>query len=203
MFTGIITDVGTLAGKTPFGDGARLLIDCQYEAAGIDIGASIACAGVCLTVTAIEKAGNRTRFAVDVSGETMDKTTVGTWQVGDPINLERPLKAGDELGGHIVSGHVDGVAEIVARDDHEDMTVFRLSPPADLLPLIAAKGSVALDGTSLTVIDADDTFTIMTIPHTMAATTWGERRVGDMVNIEVDTIARYVARLVAVRAPGS
>ncbi|MCF3936352.1 riboflavin synthase [Acuticoccus sp. M5D2P5] len=199
MFTGIITDIGTLVAKTPFGDGARLLIDCQYDAAGIEIGASIACAGVCLTVTALEDGGNRTRFAADVSGETMEKTTVGSWEIGDAINLERPLKAGDELGGHIVSGHVDGVAEIVARDDHEEMTVFRFAPPKELVSLIAEKGSVALDGTSLTVIEADDTFTVMTIPHTMGATTWGNRKVGDVVNIEVDTIARYVARLVAVR----
>lgn len=199
MFTGIITDVGRIVEVTPFGDGARLTVACASPAGSIAIGASIACSGVCLTATTVAPDGAGARFTVDVSGETMDKTTVGAWRVGTRINLERSLKAGDELGGHIVSGHVDGRAEIVGRDDGEGMTVFRLAPPVHLLPLIASKGSVALDGTSLTVNEAADTFTIAMIPHTLAVTTWGERRAGDLVNIEVDTIARYVARLAAFR----
>ena len=199
MFTGIITDVGRLAGRTPFGDGARLAIQSAYDPATIAIGASIACSGCCLTVTTVEPAGNGARFTVDVSAESMDKTTIGSWRDADGINLERSLKAGDELGGHIVSGHVDGRAEIVERVDHEEMSVFRFAAPAHLLPLIAAKGSVALDGTSLTVNEVGDTFTVALIPHTLAVTTWGERHAGDAVNIEVDTIARYVARLVGVR----
>lgn len=199
MFTGIITDVGRIVETAPFGDGARLTLACASPAETIAIGASIACSGVCLTATTVAPEGAGSRFTVDVSGETMDKTTIGAWRVGTRVNLERSLKAGDELGGHIVSGHIDGRAEIVSRDDREGMTVFRFAPPAHLLPLIAPKGSVALDGTSLTVNEAADTFTIAMIPHTLAVTTWDERRPGDPVNIEVDTIARYVARLAAFR----
>ena len=200
MFTGIITDVGRLAAKTPHGDGARLAIDCGYDAAGIDIGASIACAGVCLTATTVEPTDGGARFTVDVSAESMDKTTIGAWAVGSRINLERSLKAGDELGGHLVSGHVDGYAEIVERVDEEGMAVFRFAPPTSLVPLIAPKGSVALDGTSLTVNTVGQTFTVAMIPHTLAVTTWADRGPGDVVNIEADTIARYVARLMDVRA---
>lgn len=200
MFTGIITDVGRLAGREPFGDGARLAITCAYDPATIAVGASIACSGCCLTVTTVAPAGNGARFTVDVSAETMDKTTIGSWREGDPVNLERSLRAGDELGGHLVSGHVDGRAELLSRDDQEGMTVLRFAPPTDLLPLLATKGSVALDGTSLTVNDVGDTFTVALIPHTLAVTTWGERQAGDFVNIEIDTIARYVARLVEAGA---
>jgi riboflavin synthase len=195
MFTGIITDVGRLADKTPHGDGARLAIATAYDPASIAIGASIACAGVCLTATTVEPWDDGARFTVDVSAETMDKTTIGGWQVGEPINLERSLKAGDELGGHLVSGHVDGRARIVERLDEEGMSVFRFAPPPALVPLIAPKGSVALDGTSLTVNAASDTFTVAMIPHTLSVTTWSEKTPGDEVNIEADTIARYVARL--------
>lgn len=199
MFTGIISDVGTIVAREPFGDGARLTIETAYDAASIAIGASIACAGCCLTVTTLEARPSGSRFTVDVSSESMDKTTIGTWAVGQAINLERSLKAGDELGGHLVSGHVDGRAEIVDRADEEGMTTFTFRPPAELLPLIAHKGSVALDGTSLTVIEPGTTFSVAMIPHTLAVTTWGDRQKGDRVNIEVDTIARYVARLVDAR----
>ncbi|MEM8855174.1 MAG: riboflavin synthase [Pseudomonadota bacterium] len=200
MFTGIVTDVGRLAAKEPLGtDGARLAIDCHYDAAGIAIGASIACSGVCLTVTDLAPLEEGARFSVDVSAETMDKTTIGRWSLGEPINLERSLKAGDELGGHMVSGHVDGTATIIERTDAPEMSVLRFNPPEALLPLIAPKGSVALDGTSLTVNEVGDTFTVAMIPHTLAVTSWHAKAVGDRVNIEVDTIARYVARLVSFR----
>ncbi|RAH98744.1 riboflavin synthase [Acuticoccus sediminis] len=219
MFTGIITDVGTITRCEAFGDGARLTIASAYPVESIAIGASIACSGCCLTVTTLEPHGTGSAFSVDVSGETMDKTTIGSWKTGDRINLERSLKAGDELGGHLVSGHVDGRAEIVERVDGEEMTTFRFAPPPQLMPLLAHKGSVALDGTSLTVNDPTDTiatapiphsglnepgetFTVAMIPHTLAVTTWADRRPGDLVNIEVDTIARYVARLVGARIAG-
>lgn len=201
MFTGIITDVGRIVATEPFGDGARLTIACASPAGSIAVGASIACAGVCLTATSVAPDGAGARFTVDASAETMAKTTVGDWAVGTRVNLERSLKAGDEMGGHIVSGHVDGRATIVSRDDRADMTGFRFAPPREFLPLVAPKGSVALDGTSLTVVEAGDTFTVAMIPHTLAITTWGERRAGDVVNFEVDTIARYVARLVSARTP--
>jgi len=203
MFTGIITDVGTVAATSALGDGARLAIRCGYDPSSIAVGASIACSGVCLTATTVEPADRGALFTVDVSAETMDKTTVGGWGVGARINLERSLKAGDELGGHLVSGHVDGRAAIVERRDEDGMTVFRFAPPAALVPLIAPKGSVALDGTSLTVVETGDTFTVAMIPHTLAVTTWAERRPGDAVNIEADTIARYVARLLAARMPAA
>lgn len=200
MFTGIITDVGRLEAKDPFGNGARLAIACTYPSDGIAVGASISCGGCCLTVTGVEPHDAGARFTVDVSAETMDKTTIGHWSIGERINLERSLRAGDELGGHLVSGHVDGVALIVGRTDGADMSWFTFEPPRTLLPLLATKGSVALDGTSLTVNEADKTFSVAMIPHTLSVTTWGERQVGQQVNIEVDTIARYVARLVEWRA---
>jgi len=199
MFTGIITDVGRIDAVAPFGDGVRLAILSRYDPATIPIGASIACSGCCLTVTTLAPHDGGVRFTVDASAETLDKTTLGGWRVGTAINLERSLKVGDELGGHLVSGHVDGRAEILARDDGEDMSRFTFAPPASLLPLIATKGSVALDGTSLTVNDAQDTFSVAMIPHTLKVTTWQDRRPGDLVNIEIDTIARYVARLAAMR----
>lgn len=200
MFTGIITDIGRIVQKTPFGDGARLEIETRYPADSIAIGASIACGGCCLTVTTCTPTASGARFSVDVSAESMDKTTIGTWNVGTRINLERSLRAGDEMGGHIVSGHVDGRAKIASRHDEEGMSTFLFDPPAHLLPLLATKGSVALDGTSLTVNDAGSTFSVAMIPHTLAVTTWQERQPGDWVNIEVDTVARYVARLMESRA---
>jgi len=202
MFTGIITDVGTLASAVPFGAGARLSIDCGYAAQTIPIGASIACSGVCLTVTTLSPRGSGTRFTVDVSAESMARTTVGSWSAGTRINLERSLRLGDEMGGHLVFGHVDGTAEIVSRQDEEGMSVFRFAPPAGLARLVAHKGSVALDGTSLTVNEASDTFTVAMIPHTLAVTTWAGRVPGDVVNIEVDMLARYVARQLEWREGG-
>ncbi len=201
MFTGIITDIGMVESVERAGGGLRLAIDSAYDPASIAIGASICCAGVCLTATTVAPGPRGAVFTVDVSPETMDKATIGRWLVGTRINLERSLRAGDELGGHIVTGHVDGRAELLERIEEEGGCVLRFRPPASLLPLIAAKGSVALDGTSLTVNEATDTFTVALIPHTLAVTTWGERVPGEEVNIEVDPLARYVARLADMRLP--
>ncbi len=197
MFTGIITDVGRIESVEAIPAGLRTRIASAYEPDTIDIGASIACAGVCHTVTA--KGGNGW-FEVESAAETLRLTTVAQWKAGDRVNLERSLKIGDELGGHVVQGHVDGVAEIVERVDHPDSVFFRFRVPHDCAPFIARKGGVALDGTSLTVNEVDgDTFTVFLIPHTLSATTWAERRVGDMVNLEVDMMARYAARLAEYR----
>lgn len=191
MFTGIITDIGKVAGLNPKGD-LRVRIETGYDTNGIDIGASIACDGVCLTVVALGDAW----FDVDVSAETLSKTNLGTWRDGSAINLERALRVGDELGGHIVSGHVDGLAEIIAIADEGDSTRVTLRAPEALARFIAPKGSVALNGTSLTVNEVNDrVFGINFIPHTKQATTWGDVAVGDLVNLEIDTLARYVARL--------
>lgn len=194
MFTGIITDIGTVQGLTQRGD-LRARIGTAYDTAGIDIGASIACDGVCLTVVAL----GEDWFDVDVSAETLSKTNLGQWADGRRVNLERALKVGDELGGHIVSGHVDGLAEIVAIADEGDSTRVTLSAPKDLARFIAPKGSVALNGTSLTVNEVEGCdFGINFIPHTKQMTTWGDAAVGDPVNLEIDTLARYVARLAEV-----
>lgn len=201
MFTGIITDIGEIAAFDAVEGGVRLAIDCAYAPDTIALGASIACAGVCLTATSIEPSPRGARFTADVTHETLDKTTVRNWRVGTRINLERSLRAGDEMGGHIVTGHVDGRATIADRREEEGMCVLTIRPPRALLPLIAAKGSVALDGTSLTVNEASDTFTVALIPHTLAVTTFGERRAGEEINIEVDPLARYVARLADMRLP--
>ena len=196
MFTGIITDVGRIESVEPFGDGARLVIASRYDAAGIAIGASIACGGVCLTAIEVVEHEGGARFTVEASTETLARTTLGSWVPGSPVNLERSLKLGDELGGHMVSGHVDGVAEIVDRQDEEAMTVLRFAPPAELARYIAGKGSVALDGTSLTVNHVDGArFDVLLIRHSLDVTTWGERKTGDRVNLEIDTMARYAARL--------
>lgn len=199
MFTGIITDVGEILALRQEGD-LRARIATRYDPASIDIGASICCDGVCLTVVAL---GNEPRgwFDVQISAETRSKTTIGAgnraaWQVGSPINLERALRVGDELGGHIVSGHVDGVAEVLEMADEGDSTRFRLRAPVALAGFVAAKGSVALNGTSLTVNEVFGTdFGVNIIPHTKQMTTWGRTQAGDRVNIEIDTLARYVARL--------
>ena len=191
MFTGIITDVGRIASLDQRGD-LHARIATGYDTAGIDIGASIACDGVCLTVTA----KGADWFEVDISAETLSKSTLGGWAPGDAVDLERALKVGDELGGHIVSGHVDGVAEIVATRDEGESTRFTFRAPGKLARFIAPKGSVALDGTSLTVNEVDGAeFGVNIIPHTKAVTTWGALKAGDRVNLEVDTMARYVARL--------
>jgi riboflavin synthase len=196
MFTGLVSDVGEIRQVDNLGHLRRLIVDCRYDSATIEIGASIAHAGVCLTVVDIARAGNRTAISVDVGAETLALTTAANWETGTRLNLERPLRLGDELGGHMVSGHVDGVAEIVWRRDFDGMAHFKFRAPAALAKFISQKGSVALDGTSLTVNSVDgDTFEVLLIPHTLAVTTWGDRQAGDRVNIEVDQMARYAARL--------
>lgn len=192
MFTGIVTDIGRVVETKVTGD-LRARIATRYDTTRIDIGASIACDGVCLTVVALGPDG---WFDVEISGETVSKTNLSTWTPGKRVNLERALKVGDELGGHIVSGHVDGLAEVVAvRPEGGSVRVTFRAPDA-LAKFIAPKGSVALNGTSLTVNEVDGAdFGVNFIPHTQGATTWGEVAVGDRVNLEVDTMARYVARL--------
>jgi len=194
MFTGIITDVGEIVELEQRGD-LRARIGCAYEADGIDLGASIACNGVCLTV--IEKgAADGNWFDVEISAESVSKTNIDAWAVGSKVNLERALKVGDELGGHIVSGHVDGVAEITDMSEEGDSTRVTLRAPDELAKYIAPKGSVSLNGTSLTVNDVQGRhFGINFIPHTKQVTNWGTAKVGDRINLEIDTLARYVARL--------
>ena len=200
MFTGIVTEVGEVMGLARNGDLIRMSVACGYPADSFAVGASVAHAGVCLTVIEAAKAGNRTVLSVDVGAETLAVTTLGGWQEGERLNMERSLRVGDELGGHMVSGHVDGVAEIVSRRDFDGMAHFRFRAPKDCARFIAVKGSVALDGTSLTVNAVDgETFEVLLIPHTLAVTTWGDRRAGDRVNIEVDQMARYAARLTETR----
>ena len=197
MFTGIITDIGEVIAVESRAQGlARLTIACGYDPDSIGVGASIACSGVCLTVVARDKEGNRGWFAVEAAAETLRLTTVGNWRRGTRINLERALKIGDELGGHMVAGHADGLAGVVTREDLTDMARFTLRAPQSLTRFIAAKGSVALDGVSLTVNEvADHTFSVLIIPHTLKVTTLGSLAAGDAVNLEVDLMARYVARL--------
>jgi riboflavin synthase len=204
MFTGIVTDVGKVASVKPLPQGVRLRIETAYDPATIDIGASISCAGVCLTVTGLPGQGANERwFEVEAWEEALRLTTASDWKAGTRINLERALKIGDELGGHIVAGHVDGMAEIVARKDEGDAVRFTLEAPAELAKFIAPKGSVALDGTSLTVNRVERTrFDVLLIQHSLTVTTWGERRVGDEVNLEADTMARYAARLVEAAGEG-
>lgn len=203
MFTGIITDVGEIVAVEEKGTARHLTVACSYPAETLPIGASICHMGVCLTVTSLKEEGGRTLFTVDASAETLARTTMGAWQAGRKVNLERSLRIGDELGGHIVTGHVDGVAEIVSREDRDGTAWFVFRAPRELARFIAEKGSVALDGTSLTVNGVkDDTFTVTMIPHTLAVTTWGEAKAGDRVNLEVDMMARYAARLAEARAQG-
>ena len=191
MFTGIITDIGTIMELEQAGD-LRARIRTSYDTAGIDMGASIASDGACLTVIAL----GDDWYDVQISAETVSKTNLDGWVVGKRVNLERALKVGDELGGHIVSGHVDGVAEIIQMRDEGDSTRVTLRAPTELARFIAPKGSVALNGTSLTVNEVEgDTFGINFIPHTKEATTWGDAKTGDRINLEIDTLARYVARL--------
>jgi riboflavin synthase len=196
MFTGIISDVGELLDiKTS--DEARLSIACHYAAESIAIGASIACSGICLTVVEVERlAKDRAAFMVQASGETLKKTTIGRWKAGRKLNLERALKAGDELGGHLVSGHVDGLATIASIKAEGQSRRIGLRISAELARFIAPKGSVCLDGTSLTVNDVDgEAFNVNLIAHTLKVTTWHLAREGDAVNVEIDMLARYVARL--------
>src|SRR5450631_3217467 len=198
MFTGIVTDIGEIARLTPTAQGQlhRLRIACGYDRAGIADGASIACNGVCLTVVGSGVDGGKTWFEVDAAAETLAMTTAKHWSVGTKLNLERALKIGDELGGHIVAGHADGIASIVARHELTGMARFELRTTRELARFIAVKGSVTLDGVSLTVNTVDDvTFSVLIIPHTLNVTTLGGWRAGGEVNIEVDLMARYAARL--------
>jgi riboflavin synthase len=200
MFTGIITDVGRVRRCEPIPGGLRFRIETAYEPESIDIGASIACSGPCLTVVAKGREDGAGWFEVELSEETLARTTAGSWREGMPIGLERSLKIGDELGGHIVTGHIDGLAALVSREPVGGSVRLTFDAPAGLARFIAEKGSVALDGTSLTVNAVDGArFTVMLIPHTLAVTPWGERRPGDVVNLEVDLLARYAARLADAR----
>ena len=198
MFTGLVSDIGEILAIEQRNDVHRLRIACSYPADTIQIGASIACGGPCLTAVAVGTEDGRTWFDIDAGQETLDRTTLGQWRVGSHLNLERSLRIGDELGGHLVSGHVDGTATIVGLEDLGTTVRFTIEAPGPLARFIAEKGSVALDGTSLTVNTVDGArLTVLLIPHTLAVTTWGERRRGDLVNIEVDMMARYAARLAA------
>jgi riboflavin synthase len=191
MFTGIVTDVGRVRAIERKGD-TRIEIETAYDMDDVDIGASIACSGPCLTV--VEKGSGW--FAVEASAETLDKTALGDWEVGTRINLERAMRIGDELGGHIVSGHVDAVATVVDMQPEGDSVRFTFEAPADFAKYIAPKGSVCLDGVSLTVNEVQENqFGVNIISHTQSATSFGGRKVGDRINMEIDTIARYVARL--------
>lgn len=195
MFTGIVTDIGTVRALDRRGD-LRARIATGYDVAGLDLGASVACDGCCLTVVDRGTDADGGWFDVDVSAESLSRTRLGDWTEGFRVNLERSLRLGDEMGGHIVSGHVDGVARLVAMRGEGDSTRLTFDVPADLARYVAPKGSVALNGTSLTVNEVEGTrFGVNVIPHTQSATTWGDAAEGDRVNLEIDTLARYVARL--------
>ncbi len=204
MFTGIVTDVGTIRSIIPMNEGVRIRIDTAYDPTGIDIGASIACSGTCLTVTGLPDAtGNSRWFEVEAWEEALRLTTIGEWEAGTRVNLERSLKIGDELGGHLVSGHVDGLAEIVAVDDEGDARRFQIVAPDELARFIAPKGSVALDGTSLTVNAVNGSkFGVLLIRHSLDVTTWSDRKSGDRINLEIDQMARYAERLIGFSAKG-
>lgn len=197
MFTGLVTDVGEVLAVTPQDGGIiRFRLACSYPLEGITMGASIACAGTCLTVVEFGAEASHTWFDVEAASETLALTSLRQWAVGTRVNLEKSLRLGDEMGGHLVTGHVDETAVITGITEEGEAARFTFKAPARLMPMIAAKGSVALDGTSLTVNHVqDDTFSILLIPHTLAVTTWGERLEGDRVNLEVDLMARYAARL--------
>lgn len=199
MFTGIVTDIGRVVAVEERGD-AHVRIACGYDMAGVDLGASIACSGVCLTV--VDKGADW--FAVDVSAETKSRTAAGLWAEGARLNLERALKVGDELGGHIVTGHVDGLGTILAVEPIGDSTRVTVAADAALAPFIAAKGSIALHGVSLTVNEVEPEgegvrFTVNLIPHTAAETTFGDLTIGQTLNIEIDILARYLGRMMELR----
>ncbi len=195
MFTGIVTDVGQVRHIEKRGD-THIVIATNYDVAEVDIGASISCSGVCMTV--VDKGASADRwFAVTASAETLSKTNMGQWKTGDRVNLERPMRVGDELGGHIVTGHIDGVAEVVLVVPEGESTRMTFQAPASLARFIATKGSVALDGVSLTVNEVEGSrFGVNIIPHTTKVTTFGKVKPGSKVNLEIDLLARYVARLV-------
>lgn len=197
MFTGIVSEIGTLAAH----DGARLSIACSYEPSSLVPGASMACDGCCLTIVDAKAGKSGAVFEVDVSNETVSRTALGSWQVGRRINLERPLSLGDELGGHLVTGHIDGLAKITGRAQDGDSARFTLESPASLARFIAAKGAIALDGVSLTINAVEgNTFSTLIIPHTLHVTTLGAIKKGDPINLEVDLMARYAARLMSAGA---
>lgn len=199
MFTGIVTDIGEVKQIEALPQGVLLRIATVYDPETIAIGASIACGGVCLTVVKLpsaEEAQETRWFEVEAWEEALRLTTIGKWQIGERVNLERSLKLGDEMGGHLVSGHIDGQAQIIGRKDEGEAVRFTLRAPEKLAPFIAQKGSVALDGTSLTVNGVDDSdFDVLLIRHSLNVTTWGSRNTGDYVNIEIDQLARYAERL--------
>lgn len=202
MFTGIVTDIGEIVSLKPVAQGQlhRMRIACRYDQTTIADGASIACNGVCLTVVGSGVENSRTWFEVDAAAETLGMTTAQHWAAGQRLNLERALKIGDELGGHIVAGHADGIATIVSRTDLPDMARFELRAPRALAKFIAPKGSITLDGVSLTVNAVeDDRFTVLIIPHTLSVTTLGAWKGDAQVNIEVDLMARYAARLTEMK----
>jgi riboflavin synthase len=203
VFTGIVSDIGDVLDVSEQAEGLRrLTIGCGYDPETIDIGASIACSGICLTVVARGREAGRAAFSVDAAAETLRVTTAGAWRQGTKLNLERSLRLGDELGGHLVTGHVDGIAELLARDELPEMARLSLRAPAALARFIAPKGSVALDGVSLTVNEVDDDrFSVVIIPHTLKVTTFGALRAGARLNLEIDLMARYAARL--LQAPQS
>ena len=199
MFTGIVTDLGHVR-RLRRGEILELTIATAFDPAAIPIGASIACSGACLSVVAVEPGA----FSAQVSGETVACTTIGQWREGTPVNLERALRLGDEIGGHLVSGHVDGVARIIERRPEAESVRFAFEAPAGLMPFIAPKGSVALDGVSLTVNEVSGIrFGVNIVPHTLARTNFGDARPGQAMNLEIDMIARYVARLLAAREGGA
>ena len=197
MFTGIITDIGEVTAVELRAQGlARLTIVCGYDPDSIAVGSSIACSGICLTVVAHGRKHDRGWFSVEAAAETLRVTTVGSWRRGTRVNLERALKIGDELGGHIVAGHADGLAHVTVREDTPDTARFSLRSPTALARFVAPKGSIALDGVSLTVNEVDgEAFSVLIIPHTLKTTTLGLLRIGDATNLEVDLMARYAARL--------
>jgi riboflavin synthase len=196
MFTGIVSDVGEVVRVEAETNLHHLRIACSYQAETIAAGMSIACGGPCLTVVACGASGNRSWFEVDVAAETLACTTARHWKIGTKLNLERALKIGDELGGHLVTGHVDAAAKIAAIADFDGMQRIEIEAPQNVAQFIAEKGSIALDGTSLTVNSIEaDIFSVLLVPHTLKVTTWGERHAGDEVNLEADLMARYAARL--------
>lgn len=201
MFTGIVSDVGDVRSvETRDHSLHRISIACSYPHNSIALGASISCSGVCLTVTDTKAEGGRTLFSVDAAAETLAVTTAGRWKTGTRLNLERALRMGDELGGHLVAGHVDGVAVLEKREELTDSARMTFRAASDLMRFIAPKGSVALDGVSLTVNTVErDSFSVLIIPHTLTMTTFGSLRAGDQVNLEVDTMARYAARLAELK----
>jgi riboflavin synthase len=200
MFTGIVTGLGRIEAVEP-GAVHRFTVASPYPAASFEIGCSVAHDGVCLTVVSVEPDGDGARHVVEVSPETLKRTTLGGWGEGTQVNLERSLKVGDELGGHIVQGHVDGVGEILGRDDQDGWITFTIKAPAAVAPFVAEKGSIAVDGVSLTVNRVEgDTFELMIIPHTADVTTLGRLQSGAQVNLEADVMARYAARLMDARS---